>query len=62
VPTKRPSKLPREAIPTIDDICEILEIALARAWRADANIEDSIKELDRACAMHEAKLRLLGLS
>jgi hypothetical protein len=62
MPLQKPERVPREAIPSQDDIRDILEIALARAWRADANIKVSIRELDRACAMHEARMRLMDLS
>lgn len=43
----------REALPRKKDITEVLEIALARAWRSDANLDVSIKELDRAMRMYE---------
>jgi hypothetical protein len=43
----------REALPSKSDIFAVLEIAMARAWRADANIAISIQELDRAVRMFE---------
>lgn len=45
--------VPREALPNRQDLLEVLEIALSRAWRADANINVSILELDRAIRMFE---------
>lgn len=60
-----PEKLPVEAIPTRDDIRDILNIALARAWRADANLDVSIRELQRAqlmavCFLMRHECRLTG--
>ena len=45
--------VPREALPNRQDLREVLEIALSRAWRADSNVDVSIKELDRAMRMYE---------
>ncbi len=49
----KPKSVQREALPNKSDIFAVLEIALARARRADANLDISIKELDRARRMYD---------